>query len=171
LFRLLKLLRLRRKLELELWLLEGASLARHETSRAERTLTTYTSHAVGLFNRDVLSWTVPKLERKCGIYDPNSWKYAQILSPFEAEELFEFVQTFLAEKNARSEVSADTFKVNSRYTTDSDELAIEVKILKGEGLYCLDVEKLIGSHFDLMELFKDMAFSLEEHTKTLVTEA
>jgi serine/threonine protein kinase len=117
------------------------------------------------------SWSVPQLERKCGVYDPSSWKYSQILSPLEAEELFEFVQTFLAEKNARCEVSADTFKVNSRYTTDSDELAIEVKILKGEGLYCLDVEKLSGSHFDLMELFKDMAFSLEEHTNTLVTEA
>lgn len=109
---------------------------------------------------------IPTLERRCGVYDPNSWKYSQILSPLEAEELFIFVQDFLSEKAADTEVSSDSYKLASKLITDSEELAIDLKILKGDDLCCIEIDKQSGSHFDLMELFKEMAARLEEYTET-----
>lgn len=111
------------------------------------------------------SYNIPTLERKCGVYDANSWKYSQILSPLEAEELFFFVQDFLNEKAADVETSSDYYKLNSKLTTDSEELEVEIKILRGDDLCCLDLDKLSGSHFDMMELFKEMAAKLDEYTE------
>lgn len=111
------------------------------------------------------SYNIPNLERKCGVYDPTCWKYSQILSPLEADELFNFCQDFLNSKAAETEASSDCFKMNAKLTTDSEELGIEIKILQGENLCCLDVDKHTGSHFDMMELFKEMASKLDEYTE------
>jgi serine/threonine protein kinase len=113
----------------------------------------------------------PPLARKCGVYDPTSWKYSQILSPLETEELFDFVQSFLAKQQAHFEVSPASFKLRSKHTTDGEDLVLEVKILNGDGFACVDLQKLSGSHFDLMELFHSLESKLEKHTASLISTA
>jgi serine/threonine protein kinase len=113
----------------------------------------------------------PPLPRKCGVYDPASWRYSQILSPLETEELFDFVQSFLVKQQAHFEVSSASFKLRSKHKTDGEDLVLEVKILNGDGFACVDLQKLSGCHFDLIEVFHRLESKLEKHTASLISTA